>query len=123
MKFEFISKNIIDAALKVHTALGPGLLEHPYLVCLKHELRRKDIRVESEVTLPIRYDGITIDIGYRLDLLVEDTLIVELKAVHQIAPIHRAQLLSYLKLSGKPVGLLMNFHLESLRDGIHRMVN
>ena len=123
MKYEYITEHIIEAACKVHTTLGPGLLERPYLVCLRHEIIKKNLVVDAELTLPVHYDGIVIDIGYRLDLLVENVVIIEVKAVQQIAPIHKAQLLSYLKLSGKPVGLLINFHVDSLKHGIHRLVN
>jgi GxxExxY protein len=116
-----ISPAIIGAACRVHTALGPGLLEHAYQVCLKHELNKTGLKALSEVGLPIADDGTTIEIGYRLDLLVEDTVIVELKAVEHVAPIHRVQLLTYLKLSGKPLGLLLNFNVVSLREGITRI--
>jgi GxxExxY protein len=116
-----ISHAIIGAACRVHTALGPGLFEHADQVCLKHELNKTGLKVLSEVGLPVAYDGTTIEIGYRLDLLVEDTVIVELKAVEHVAPIHRVQLLSYLKLSGKPLGLLLNFNVVSLREGITRI--
>ena len=114
---------IIHSAMKVHTALGPGLLESAYGACLLHELRRQNLYVASQVILPVLYDGVTIDLGYRIDLLVENLVILELKCVERLHPIHQAQLLSYLKLSGKPVGLLINFHVTHLRDGIHRFVN
>ena len=118
-----LTGRIIDTAMKVHTALGPGLLESAYEKCLLFELHRRDIRAESQIELPIIYEDVRIDAGYRIDLLVEDTVIVELKAVQQIDPIHTAQLLSYLKLAHKPVGLLMNFHVVQLKDGIKRLVN
>jgi len=95
--------------MKVHSALGPGLLENAYKACLLYELRKAGIRAESEVTLPVVYDGVRIDLGYRLDIVVEDALIVELKSVEALTPVHQAQLMSYLKLSGKQVGLLINF--------------
>ena len=114
---------IIHSAMKVHSALGPGLLESAYEACLLHELRRQNFAVASQVTLPVLYDGVTIDLGYRISLLVENLVIVELKSVERLHPIHQAQLLSYLKLSGKPVGLLVNFHVTHLRDGIQRFVN
>ena len=118
-----VSGAIVDAAMKVHSALGPGLLESAYSVCLAHELQKAGLKVRREVPQPVIYDGIKLDVGYRLDLLVEDSIIVELKAVEELLPIHQAQLLSYLKLSGKSVGLLINFHSVHLRDGIKRLVN
>lgn len=114
---------IIKAAMKVHTELGPGVLESAYRICLVHELRKQGFRVEAELTLPIEYDGIRIDAGYRIDVMAEDTVIVELKVDETILPIHEAQLLSYLRLAHKEVGLLTNFHVVHLRDGIKRMVN
>jgi GxxExxY protein len=117
-----ISGMIIDAAMKVHSALGPGLLESAYAACLSHELIKRGLKVAREVPLPVVYDCVKLDAGYRLDLVVEDTVIVELKAVDALAPIHQAQILSYLKLSGKPIGLLINFHVLHLRDGIKRFV-
>ncbi len=109
--------------MKVHSALGPGLLEGAYEACLLHELRKGKLLAENQVGLPVICKGVTIDLGYRLDLLVENSVIVELKSVEKIQPIHQAQIISYLKLSGKPVGLLINFHVAHLRDGIHRFVN
>lgn len=118
-----VSGAVVDAAMRVHSVLGPGLLESAYAACLAHELRQRGLKVLCEVPLPVVYDGIKLDVGYRLDMLVEDAVIVELKAVESLAPIHQAQLLSYLKLSGKHVGLLINFHVVHLKDGIKRMVN
>ena len=118
-----ISGTIVDAAMKVHTSLGPGLLEEAYKVCLKHELQSRELTVLSEVTLPIVYRGVSLDIGYRIDLLVENTVIVELKSVNQLAPIHKAQLLTYLKLSKKSLGSLFNFNSVHLKDGIIRLIN
>lgn len=117
------SRIVVDAALKVHSHLGPGLLESAYEACLAHELRCRGLKVATQVLLPVEYDGIHVDAGYRLDLLVEDDLLLELKAVEQIHPIHRAQLLSYLRLSGKKLGLIINFNSVHLKDGIIRMVN
>jgi GxxExxY protein len=114
---------IVTAAMKVHSLLGPGLLESAYEACSAHELRKQGLEIRNQVVLPVVYDGTTIDLGYRLDLLVEDTVIVELKCTEGFHPIHQAQLLSYLKLSGKNVGLLINFHVTHLRNGIQRMVN
>ena len=123
MELDDISGEIIGAAMKVHTELGPGLLESAYEACLAHELRKRGMKVLKQVDMPVHYDGVDIEVGYRLDLLVEDSVIVELKACKQIAPIHHAQLLSYLKISGKPLGLLINFNVEHLKDGISRMIN
>ena len=118
-----ISGHVVDAAMKVHSALGPGLLESAYETCLKHELLKRGLEVKSQVELPVWYDGVRLDAGYRIDLLVSDAIVVELKSVDKIAPIHEAQLLSYLKLSNLQVGLLMNFNVIHLKDGIKRMVN
>lgn len=118
-----LTERILGAAMKVHSALGPGLLESAYEKCLLFELHRVGLQAQAQLELPIRYGDIQIDAGYRIDILVEDTVILELKAVEMILPIHKAQLLSYLKLSEKHVGLLLNFNVEHLRDGITRMVN
>lgn len=118
-----ITGAVIDAAMRVHSVLGPGLLESAYKACLIHELRKRGLSVASEVNMPLIYDTLKMDVGYRIDLLVENTVVVELKAVEAIAPIHQAQLLCYLKLSGKQVGLLINFNVLHLREGIKRLVN
>lgn len=118
-----ITEQIIGAAICVHRELGPGLLESAYESCLSYELTERRLTFERQKALPIVYRGITIDCGYRIDLLVEGRVVVELKTVEQLAAIHEAQLLSYLKLSGCKVGLLINFHIKLLRDGIRRMVN
>lgn len=118
-----ISGTVIDSAVRVHSALGPGLLETAYRACLARELATRGIAVQQEVPLPITYAGQTLEVGYRLDLLVEDLVVVEIKAVESLAPVHRAQLLSYLKLSKRPLGLLLNFNVVLLRDGIVRMRN
>lgn len=110
-----ITEKIIGAACKVHTALGPGLLEEPYKQCLRHQIAKDGLKVLSEVTLPVVYDGVTIDIGYRIDLLVEDFVIVELKAVERIKAIHEVQLLTYLRLSNKRLGLLLNLTCKVLK--------
>jgi GxxExxY protein len=117
-----ISGAVVDAAMKVHSALGPGLLESAYAICLKHELMKRGLKVAAEVPLPVVYVGVRLEAGYRLDLVVEDTVVVEIKAIEALAPIHSAQIISYLKLSGKPIGLLINFHLLHLKDGIKRFV-
>ena len=123
MELNNVSGIIIDSAMKVHTALGAGLLESAYEACLKHELTKRNLKIESQVGLPVVYDDVTIDIGYRLDLLVEDSIIIELKAVERLNTIHEAQLLSYLKLSDKKLGLLINFNVTRLKNGIKRLVN
>jgi GxxExxY protein len=117
------SGQVVDAAMKVHSALGPGLLESAYQACLAHELRKRGLTVRAQHPVPIIYDGVRIDVGYKIDLVVEDAVVVELKAVSNVLPIHEAQLLSHLKLSGHRVGLLINFHVQRLKDGIKRMVN
>lgn len=118
-----LSNRVIGAALKVHSNLGPGLLEKTYEVCLAHELRRAGHEVNIQVGLPIVYEGIKVDLGYRIDLLIDNCLIVELKASEAIAPVHKTQLLSYLRLSGNRLGLLINFHVDQLKDGIVRIAN
>lgn len=123
MELNEISEIIIGCAIEVHKALGPGLLESTYEVCLIHELSKRGLRVEKQVAVPVIYDSIKLDAGYRIDLLVGDAVIVELKSVDRLRPIHEAQLLSYLKLSGKKVGLLINFNVKLLKDGIRRLAN
>ena len=109
--------------MSVHRELGPGLLESAYESCLVYELSERGLSVERQKALPVEYKGIRIDCGYRLDLLVEDSVIVELKSVERLQKIHHAQILSYLKLSGRKVGLLINFNEKILKDGIQRVVN
>jgi GxxExxY protein len=123
MQINELTGQIVDAAMKVHTALGPGLLEYAYEACLVHELRRRGLKVLTQLLLPVNYDGLVIDTGFRIDLLVEDLVIVELKAVEKIAPIYEAQVITYLRLSGKQVGLLINFNVLHLKDGIKRFAN
>ena len=118
-----LSGEVIGAAIEVHKYLGPGLLESVYRECLIHELRAKRLRVAREVNLPVSYKGLEFNAAYRVDLVVEDKLIVELKAVDMLLPVFSAQLLSYLRLSGKKLGLLINFNVPQLRDGIKRIVN
>ncbi len=118
-----ITEQIIGAAIEVHRALGPGLLESAYEACLVYELVRRGLRVEQQKPLPVFYKEVHLDVGYRLDILVEGSVIIELKAVEKLLPIHEAQLLSYLKLSGCRVGLLINFNAPVLKQGIRRMVN
>jgi len=119
---EQLSEAIIGAAIEVHRALGPGLLESAYHRCLAREFGLKGIRFEREVELPIEYKGICLDCGYRMDFVVEGRIVVEIKAVDKLAPIHEAQLITYLKLSGKRVGLLINFNSAVIRNSIIRRV-
>jgi GxxExxY protein len=124
MELNQLSGKVIAAAINVHNILGPGLLETVYNKCLMVELEAMGLKTESEVPLPIVYKGETIiQSGYRLDLVVEDTIVVELKSVESIQPIHKKQLLTYVRLAGKPLGLLINFNEVLLRDGITRIVN
>lgn len=116
-----ITGTIIGAAMAVHTALGPGLLESAYEACMIYELESRGLRVRSQVEVPVIYREVQVDCAFRIDLLVEDIVVVELKAIQELADVHVAQLLSYLKISGKPVGLLINFHELHLRDGIKRL--
>jgi len=120
---EEVTKIILDAAFKVHTALGPGLLESVYETCLAYELKMRGLKVESQISLPVVYEGITVDSGLRMDLMIEDSIVVEIKAVESVIPLYKAQLLTYLKLSGIRMGLLVNFNVIHLRDGITRLVN
>ena len=118
-----LTGTIIGAAIEVHRALGPGLLESAYEECLALELADRGLRVERQTVLPVIYKGRTLDAGYRIDLLVNNEVIVELKSVQKLEPIHDAQLLTYLKLAGIRHGLLLNFNVAVLKDGIRRMVN
>ena len=113
---------ILAAASTVHSRLGAGLLEQPYKICLAIEFRRRGMKYEKEKPFPIEYDGVTISLGYKVDFLVEDKVIVEVKAVERLVPIHDAQLISYLNLSRKRVGLLLNFNVINFKDGIRRRV-
>ena len=121
-KAERASKAVVEAAFKVHHALGPGLLESVYEVCLCHEMSKSGISFRRQATLPVSYDGVKLDSGLRVDLLVEDCLIAELKAVEKMNPLFDAQLLTYLKLSGVRLGLLINFNVQLIKDGIKRIV-
>lgn len=118
-----LSRLVLDAAFQVHSTLGPGMLESAYEHCLKYELGKQKSIVASQVELPIIYNDVRIDAGYRINLLVEDSLIVELKCVDRLHPLHEAQLLSYLRLSNKKLGLLINFNVQHLKDGIKRLAN
>ena len=119
---EDLTEQIIGAAIEVHKALGPGLLESAYEECLCHELALRTLRFERQVPLPVRYKGVKLDCGYRIDLVVEDLVIVELKTVESVLPVHEAQLITYLKLSGKKVGFIFNFNVAVLKNGIVRRV-
>jgi GxxExxY protein len=118
-----ITGKIVDAAMRVHTKLGPGLLESAYEAAMLYELGKRDLQVAAQVAMPVQYDEVTINLGYRIDLLVEEQVIVELKAVEEMHDVHKAQLLSYLRLSGLPIGLLLNFNVKHMKDGILRYVN
>jgi GxxExxY protein len=118
-----ISGQILDAALKVHKTLGPGLLESVYRACLTHELRSRGLRVRTEISMPVIPGGVRIDAGDHIDMLVEETVVVELKAVEKVIPVHEYQTLTYLRLSGHHLGLLLNFNVSQLRNGIRRIVN
>ena len=123
MDINEITGTVVDAAMTVHSELGPGLLESTYEACLLHELKSRNIHIQNQLTLPIIYKQARIDTGYRIDLLVEDKVIIELKVVDKLLPIHEAQLLTYLKLSNKKVGLLINFNTLRLKHGIKRIAN
>ena len=118
-----LSHRIIGCAMRVHTELGPGLLESAYEACLVYELQCEGLDVQRQLYLPLRYKGIEIDCGYRIDLIVEDAIIVELKTVSAILPVHSAQLLTYLRLTNRQLGLLINFNVALLREGVRRLVH
>ena len=122
-RLDCITRKIIGAAIEVHRALGPGLLESAYETCLAYELNQRGLAFRQQVPLPLHYENVRLDCGYRLDLVVEDEVIVEIKTVEELAPIHQAQLMSYLRLSGKQVGLLINFNVRVLKQGLKRLVN
>ena len=123
MEINELSERVIGACIEIHRTIGPGLLESAYEECLCHELHLAGLKFERQKPLPVAYKGIQLDCGYRIDLVVEDKLIVELKTVQELLPIHEAQLLTYLKLSSLAVGLLVNFNVPVLRRGIKRIVN
>ncbi len=122
MNIEKIFKTVLDCSFKVHSALGPGLLESAYVECLFYELLRADLNVEKQKPLPLVYREVKLEAGYRIDLLVESSVVVEIKSIEALADIHLAQILTYLKLSGCKLGLLANFNVEHLKDGIRRVV-
>ncbi len=119
---EEIAKRIVDSAYRVHSELGPGLLENIYEVCFCHELKKHELKYNRQINIPIEYDSIYFDEGLRIDVLVEDKIICELKSVDTILPVHTAQLLSYLKLSQKRLGFLINFNVQRIKDGIKRYI-
>jgi GxxExxY protein len=118
-----IGTQIVGAAIAVHSALGPGLLESAYELCLAHELSRRKLCIQNQICIPIRYGTVRIENGYRIDLLVNDAVVVELKAIETVLPVHRAQLLSYLRLGGFRLGYLLNFNVAHMREGVIRIVN
>lgn len=118
-----LSKIVFDASLKVHKALGPGLLESAYQECLYHELKKTELFIQKEKPLPLIYETVKLDCGYRLDLIIEDKLIIEVKSVETLTDIHLAQVLTYLKLSNCKLGLLINFNVLLLKDGFRRVIN
>ena len=121
-EIEQVAREVVDAAFKVHSSLGAGLLESVYEVCLAHELKKRGLKFQTQVAFPIVYDGMRLDAGLRIDLLVDGNLVVELKAVESMLPLFEAQLLTYLKLTGKRLGLLINFNVPKIKDGIRRIV-
>ena len=123
MRENDVGETILGCAIKVHTALGPGLLESTYEVCLAYELQKAGLKSDRQVPLPVVYDEVELEAGYRMDLLVADIVVVELKVVEKLLPLHTAQLLSYLKLSKRKLGYLLNFNVVQMRDGIKRVVN
>jgi GxxExxY protein len=121
--FEHLTEQVIGAAIEVHRELGPGLMESAYEECLCHELHLRNLNFQRQLPLPVQYKGVSLDCGYRIDIVVEDLLILELKCVEHLLPVHEAQLLTYLKLTGKRVGLILNFNVSVLtRGGIIRKV-
>jgi GxxExxY protein len=122
-EIERVATILVDCLVKVHRALGPGLLESTYQACLAHQLRSRGIEVRCEVPMPVRYDGIEIEVGYRADMVVQDSILVENKSMQAILPIHEAQLLTYLRLSGRKLGFLVNWNVLLIKDGIKRVAN
>ncbi len=118
-----VSGIIVDSAVAIHKRLGPGLLESVYQAILAHELRKRGLLVKTEIDIPVRWDGLEFEVGFRADMLVEDLVLVELKSVEQVNDVHKKQLLTYLRLSGKKLGLLVNFGAALLKDGITRIAN
>ena len=119
---ERVAHEIVDAAFKIHSTLGPGLLESAYVTVMVYELRKRGLHVATEVAVPVVYEEVTLEIGYRLDLLVNGCVVIEIKAVEKLHPVHEAQLLTYLKLTGHRLGFLINFHTKLIKDGIKRVI-
>jgi len=118
-----IGSIVVDSAIKVHKSLGPGLLESAYEACLAYEIQKTGLNVQRQAGLPLKYEDVVLDVGYRVDILIEKKVILELKAVEKLLPIHQAQILSYLKLSNCKLGFLMNFNVYRMKDGVRRLVN
>ena len=118
-----IAAAVVDAAFKIHTTLGPGLLESVYESTLEYELRKRGLSVRRQISLPVYYEGLKLELGYRVDLIVGDKVIIEIKSIEALAPIHKRQLLTYLRLANMRLGLLINFNVERIKDGIRRVVN
>jgi GxxExxY protein len=118
-----IAAAVVDAAFKIHTTLGPGLLESVYESTLEYELRKRGLSVRRQISLPVYYEGLKLELGYRVDLIVGDKVIIEIKSIEALAPIHKRQLLTYLRLANMRLGLLINFNVERIKDGIQRVVN
>ena len=123
MDFEPIAREIVDSAIRVHTRLGPGMLESAYQACMEYELGKRSLAVQKQVPMSLQYDDLVLDVAYRLDIVVENAVVVELKSVQQLQPIHTAQLLSYLRAGDYRMGFLLNFNTVHMRDGIKRVVN
>ncbi len=123
MDFEPIAREIVDSAIRVHTRLGPGMLESAYQACMEYELAKRSLAVQKQVPMSLQYDDLVLDVAYRLDIVVENAVVVELKSVQQLQPIHTAQLLSYLRAGDYRMGFLLNFNTVHMRDGIKRVVN
>jgi GxxExxY protein len=118
-----IATTVVDAAFKIHNSLGPGLFESVYEATLEYELQKRGLRVVHQIGLPVQYEGVRLEIGFRVDLIVENKIIVEIKSIEVLAPVHKKQLLTYLRLMDLRLGLLINFNVELIKDGIHRVVN
>ena len=118
-----IATIIVDAAYKIHSTLGPGLLESVYQATLVYELQKRGLSVDQQVGLPVYYEGLKLEVGYRVDLIVSDKVIIEIKSVEALAPVHKRQLLTYLRLANLRLGLLINFNVERIKQGLHRVVN
>jgi GxxExxY protein len=123
MKENEIATAVVDAAFKIHTTLGPGLLESVYEAVLAFELQRRGLQVARQVGLPVNYEGVKLELGFRIDLIVNNKLIIEVKSIESLAPVHKKQLLTYLRLTDLRLGLLINFNVERIKDGIQRVVN